>query len=665
MFPMAGAALMFFVGRRLSNSAVSAICVGSVAVSFVFAVGAFFQLLGLPEAQRVAEKILFEWVPAVPIHTTSGALGNFTADWGFLLDPLSGVMILVVTGVGLLIHIYSVGYMAHEGGYYRYFGYMNLFMFSMLMLVLANNLLLLFVGWEGVGTCSYLLIGFWFKKKSASDAGKKAFIVNRVGDAGFLLGILLTSALLGTIRFTEIGPALANAHVGIGAPLITAIALLFFWGATGKSAQLPLYVWLPDAMEGPTPVSALIHAATMVTAGVYMVTRANAIFQLSPLAMTVVAVIGALTAIFAASIGVLQNDIKKVLAYSTISQLGYMFLGCGVGAFTAGIFHLMTHAFFKGLLFLAAGSVIHAMSGEQDMTKMGALARKIPTTYRTMLVATLAIAGIPPLAGFFSKDEILEKAFERSPALWIVGWITAGMTAFYMFRLLFMTFHGESRVDHEVEHHIHESPSSMTVPLMILAVLSIIGGWIGIGGRFEKFLEPVTARVGGTEMAAEASSAAPALMLMAASVLLALGGIWLAWVLYIKRTELAATIRRNAGALYDLVAHKYYVDEIYDAMFVNRSKDLGLALGMFDAKVIDGLGVDGAGWLTRVLSLISIWWDTWIVDGSVKLGAFIVQMTSMPIRLIQDGEMQAYMLLIVIGLIGFLGYTVYLLHWMR
>jgi len=664
MFPLAGAALMFFIGRGLKNTAVSSICVGSVAVSFVFAMGAFFQLLGLPEAQRVVERTLFDWVPAVPMHMTSGALGNFAAAWEFLLDPLSGVMILVVTGVGLLIHIYSVGYMAHEGGYYRFFGYLNLFMFSMLLLVLANNLLVLFVGWEGVGTCSYLLIGFWFKKKSASDAGKKAFIVNRVGDSGFLLGIFLTSALLGTIRFTEIGPALANAHIGIGTPLVTAIALLFFWGATGKSAQLPLYVWLPDAMEGPTPVSALIHAATMVTAGVYMVTRTNAIFQLSPLAMTVVAVVGATTAIFAASIGVVQNDIKKVLAYSTISQLGYMFLACGVGAFTAGIFHLMTHAFFKGLLFLAAGSVIHAMSGEQDMTKMGALAKKIPTTYRTMLVATLAIAGIPPLAGFFSKDEILEKAFERSPALWIVGWITAGMTAFYMFRLLFMTFHGESHVDHEVEHHIHESPSSMTVPLMILAALSVVGGWIGIGGRFENFLKPVTARVGAAEVAAE-TSAAPALLLMAASVLLALGGIWLAWVLYIKRTELAATIRRNAGVLYDLVAHKYYVDEIYDAMFVNRSKDLGLSLGMFDAKVIDGLGVDGAGWLTRAASLISIWWDTWIVDGSVKLGAFIVQLTSMPIRLIQDGEMQAYMLVIVIGLIGFLGYTVYLLHWMR
>src|SRR6202050_4671467 len=394
MFPLATAAVMLFYGRRLSNNIVSWLCSGSVFVSFIFSLGAFFQIVAKPSAARVATKVLFEWIPAVPYHMLDGRLAKFVADWGFQIDPLSCVMILVVTGVGFLIHIYSTGYMAHEGGYYRFFGYLNLFMFSMLMLVLANNLLLLFVGWEGVGTCSYLLIGFWFKKKAASDAGKKAFIVNRVGDAGFLLGIFLTSALLGTIRFTEIGPALVNARVAIGAPLITAIALLFFWGATGKSAQIALYVWLPGAMEGPTPVNALIHAATMVTAGVYMVTRANAIFQLSPLAMTVVAVVGATTAIFAASIGVVQNDIKKVLAYSTISQLGYMFLGCGVGAFTAGIFHLMTHAFFKGLLFLAAGSVIHALSGEQDMRKMGTLSKRIPVTYWTMLIAKMGVAGV-------------------------------------------------------------------------------------------------------------------------------------------------------------------------------------------------------------------------------------------------------------------------------
>ena len=601
-------------------------------------------------------------------------MAQFIADWGFLLDPLSAVMILVVTGVGLLIHIYSTGYMAHEGGYYRFFGYLNLFMFAMLMLVLANNLLLLFVGWEGVGTCSYLLIGFWFKKKSASDAGKKAFIVNRVGDAGFLLGIFLTSALLGTIRFTQLGPALAAGHFAAGTALITAIALLFFWGATGKSAQIPLYVWLPDAMEGPTPVSALIHAATMVTAGVYMVTRTNAIFELSPLAMGVVAMTGAVTAIFAASIAVVQTDIKKVLAYSTVSQLGYMFLACGVGAFTAGIFHLMTHAFFKGLLFLAAGSVIHAMSGEQDMRKMGALAKKIPVTYWTTLIATLAIAGIFPFAGFVSKDLILGKAYEKDLTLWIVGYFTAGMTAFYMFRLIFMTFHGESRVDHEVEHHIHESPRSMLVPLVILAGLSIAGGWISwpeiLGGssHFVHFLssvvaEPHEARV---EAAKGVSSRMGEIYLMLLSESLVVAGILFAWYIYIKRRDLPNKIASSVSGLYNLLLHKYYVDEIYDAAFVNRAKELGTSLGSFDAKIIDGLGVNGAGWLTRVISRISMWWDTWIVDGSVRLGSWIVYFASMPVRMIQNGELQEYMLVIVFGLVGFLGYTLYLLqHQMR
>jgi NADH-quinone oxidoreductase subunit L len=569
-------------------------------------------------------------------------------------------MILVVTGVGFLIHVYSTGYMAHEGGYYRFFGYLNLFMFSMLMLVLANNLLLLFVGWEGVGTCSYLLIGFYFHKKSASDAGKKAFIVNRVGDAGFLLGIFLTSALLGTIRFVDIAPALAAGHFALGDPRITAIALLFFVGATGKSAQIPLYVWLPDAMEGPTPVSALIHAATMVTAGVYMVTRASHIYQLAPTAMAVVAVIGAATALFAASMGVVQNDIKKVLAYSTISQLGYMFLALGFGAFAAGIFHLMTHAFFKGLLFLAAGSVIHAMSGEQDMQKMGALRGKIRKTYRTMFVATLAIAGIPPLAGFFSKDEILGHAFEHSHLLWFVGWLTAGMTAFYMFRLLFLTFYGQSRVDHEVEHHIHESPNSMTVPLVILAVLSIIGGWIGIGGRFEHFLNPAIARAAGHAEAIVPSESGTEAILMVASVAIAFAGIGLAWFLYLKRTDLPDKIARAANGFYDLVFHKYYVDELYDAMFVNRAKDLGLALGAFDRTVVDGAGVNGAGWLTRFVSSVSMWWDSWIVDGSVRLGSFLVYALGFVSKFFQTGYVQNYMLLIVIGLIGFLAYYLHL-----
>jgi NADH-quinone oxidoreductase subunit L len=670
LLPLATAAAMLFFGRRLTNKIVSGLCVGSVFASFLLSTGAFLQLLSLPPGERVVTKVLFEWIPAGPFHMLDGKLTNFIADWGFQLDPLSAVMILVVTGVGFLIHVYSTGYMAHEGGYYRFFGYLNLFMFAMLMLVLANNMLLLFVGWEGVGTCSYLLIGFYFHKKSASDAGKKAFIVNRVGDAGFLLGIFMTSALLGTIRFTDIGPALAAGHFAMGDPHLTAIALLLFVGAAGKSAQIPLYVWLPDAMEGPTPVSALIHAATMVTAGVYMVTRMNAVYLLAPAAMAVVAAIGAATAIFAASIGIVQNDIKKVLAYSTISQLGYMFLACGVGAFTAGIFHLMTHAFFKGLLFLAAGSVIHALSGEQDMQKMGALAKKIPVTYWTMLIATLAIAGVFPFAGFLSKDLILGKAYEKDAVLWAIGYFTAGMTAFYMFRLIFLTFHGTSRVDHEVEHHIHESPRAMLVPLVILAVLSIVGGWVswpeilGGGSRFVHFLEPVIAmpHEARIEPFKGPSSRHGEIYLMLLSEGLVILGILFAWYLYIKRTELPEKIARAFGGFYRLVFHKYYVDEIYDAMFVNRAKDLGLTLGAFDRTVIDGAGVNGAAWLTRFVSNLSIWWDTWIVDGSVRLGSRIVWLFSYPVRMVQDGLVQSYMLLIVLGLIGVLAYSIHLMH---
>jgi NADH-quinone oxidoreductase subunit L len=667
IFPLITAAMMLFYGRRLSKQMVSWLCSGGVFLSFLFSLGAFFQLIAKSSSERIATKVVFEWIPAGTYHMLDGRIAKFIADWGFQLDPLSCVMILIVTGVGFLIHVYSTGYMAHEGGYYRFFGYLNLFMFSMLMLVLANNLLLLFVGWEGVGTCSYLLIGFYFHKKSASDAGKKAFIVNRVGDAGFLLGIFLTSALLGTIRFLEIGPALAAGGFAVGDPRITAIALLFFVGATGKSAQIPLYVWLPDAMEGPTPVSALIHAATMVTAGVYMVTRTNAIYQLSPKAMGAVALVGAITALFAASMGVVQNDIKKVLAYSTVSQLGYMFLACGVGAFTAGIFHLMTHAFFKGLLFLAAGSVIHAVSGEQDMRKMGALSKKIPVTYWTMLIAALAIAGIFPFAGFISKDLILGKAYEKDALLWAIGYFTAGMTAFYMFRLIFMTFHGSSRVDPEAEHHIHESPKSMLVPLVILAVLSIVGGWLswpeifGGNSHFIHFLSTVVAvpHEARMEPSKGPGSQHGELFLMALSEGLVVLGILFAWFLYVKRTDLPEKIARGFGGFYRLVYNKYYVDQLYDSLFVNRAKDLGLALGAFDRNVIDGWGVDGAGWLTRFVSKLSMWWDTWIVDGSVRLGALMVWIFSLLVRLVQDGLVQSYMLLIVIGLIGFFGYYFY------
>jgi NADH-quinone oxidoreductase subunit L len=684
LFPLISAALMLFIGRLLPKAAINFFCVGSVLLSFIHAAGAVLALFALDPSQRVFQQILFEWITPGSIPAVGGIV-PFIADWGYLLDPLSCVMVLVVTGVGFLIHVYSIGYMGHEGGYYRFFGYMNLFMFSMLTLVLANNLLLLFVGWEGVGLCSYLLIGFYFLKKSASDAGKKAFIVNRLGDTGFLLGIFYIAVVFGTIRFTSQGLSDPVAFSGIdqtlaamldqgrlafGAPVLTAIALLLFVGATGKSAQLPLYVWLPDAMEGPTPVSALIHAATMVTAGVYMVARMNPIYQLAPYAMDIVAVVGALTAIFAASMALAQTDIKKVLAYSTISQLGYMFLALGVGAFSAGIFHLMTHAFFKALLFLGAGSVIHALSGEQDLRKMGGLWNTVPATSRPFLIATLAIAGMPPLAGFFSKDEILGHTFGRAATmdrylfLWIVGVITAGLTAFYMFRLLFLAFFGLSRVSPEIEHHIHESPKTMTVPLMILAALSIVGGWFalpalwGEESSFEKFLEPVMRGVipetTGVKFAHH--SLLVEWLLMGISVSIAGLGIWLAYKFYLEHPELYSKVAASWPRLHSLLVHKYYVDEIYDALFVNRIKDLSAAFGLFDAKVIDGLGVDGAGWLARALSSISMWWDKWVVDGLVNFVGKFTRSLSYPIRMFQTGIFSSYAVFILIGLALLLAY---------
>ena len=679
LFPLATAALMLFFGRRLPNAGVSVLCVGSVGLSFVYAAGAVFQLLAAEPEHRVAQQIMFEWLTPGPMQMTGGHTIPFVADWGFLLDPLSCVMVLIVTGVGFLIHVYSIGYMGHEGGYYRFFGYMNLFMFAMLTLVLANNMLLMFVGWEGVGLCSYLLIGFYFLKKSASDAGKKAFIVNRIGDAGFILGILLTAVTLGTIRFTSQGlpdasgvtgilqslQAAVDAHtLGYGSSIFTAIALLLFIGAMGKSAQIPLYVWLPDAMEGPTPVSALIHAATMVTAGVYMVVRMNAIYQLSPIAMDVVAIVGAATAIFAASMALVQTDIKKVLAYSTISQLGYMFLALGVGAFAAGIFHLMTHAFFKALLFLGAGSVIHAMSGEQDIRKMGGLDKKIKYTYYTMLIATLAIAGIFPFAGFFSKDEILGRAFDRFFLLWVVGFITAGLTAFYMFRMLFLTFFGYCRADEHVEKHIHESPWPMTVPLMILAGFSIVGGWIGwpevIGGenRFEKFLDPILKGVlpETGEVNIVHHAVLKELLLMGASLAIAAAGIFLAYQLYCSKRIVPELVAKKLPRLYQLLLHKYYVDEIYDAAIVDRTKNLGTFLGKFDANVIDGVGVNGAGWLARFGSTLSMWWDKWIIDGLLNFSAKLMQLFSYPVRLLQTGVFSSYAMLILVGLVILLAY---------
>src|SRR5213596_92490 len=506
LLPGIGALINGLVGIRFFSRRVAGLLAcATMTAALGLALVAFFELLGLAADARARDVTVAQWIPRIPLATQTG-IGRFEVPWAFRLDPLAGLMLLVVTGVGTLIHVYSTAYMADEprGGVARFFCYLNLFCFFMLMLVLGNNFLVMFVGWEGVGLCSYLLVGFWFEKKSASDAGKKAFIVNRIGDFGFLLGVLLTFTRFGTLEFHEVARAAASLAPETTFGTVSLITLLLFVGATGKSAQIPLYVWLPDAMEGPTPVSALIHAATMVTAGVYMVARSNALFVLAPNAMKTVAIIGALTAIFAASIGLVQNDIKRVLAYSTVSQLGYMFLALGVGAFAAGVFHVFTHAFFKALLFLGSGSVIHAMSGEQDMRNMGDLHRRIPITHWTMFIATFAIAGIPPFAGFFSKDEILWQEWSSEKGaywyLWLISYITALMTAFYMFRLMFLTFHGRPRMSHEAEHHIHESPKSMTGPLVVLAFFCLFAGFLGwphsLGGknRFERFLEPVFAK---------------------------------------------------------------------------------------------------------------------------------------------------------------------------
>jgi len=683
LFPLASAAVMFLFGRRMPREGINLFCLGSVLLSFLFALGAVLRLFAEAPDARFYQQILYQWITPGAMPTATGTV-NFVADWGYLLDPLSCVMVIVVAVVGFLIHVYSIGYMAHEGGYYRFFGYLNLFMFSMLTLVLANNLLLLFVGWEGVGLCSYLLIGFHFLRKSAADAGKKAFIVNFIGDAGFILGLMLISTTFGTVRFTTQGLADPSEFTGIlqmlgkmgphqlafGDPIFTVMALLLFAGAAGKSAQIPLYVWLPDATEEPTPVSALIHAATTVAAGIYMVARMSAIYQLAPAALDVIAIVGTTTAVFAATMAMVQTDIKKVLAYSTVSQLGYMFLALGVGAFAAGVFHLVTHAFFKALLFLGAGSVIHSLSGEQDIRKMGALRYTNPVTYWPFLIATLAIAGIPPLCGFFSTDEILGHTFKRIAmmdrylALWVVGLVTAGLTALYMFRLLMVVFCGMSRVPAEMEGHIHESPKTMTVPLWILMFFTIVSGWLalpvlwGEESPFQPFLEPplrgVETDTGRIVFARHGLQVEIALM--GASAVFAGLGLYLAHKLYIENPKLHGQIAASWPRLHKLLARKYYVDEIYDALFVNRTKDLSTALSVFDSRVIDGLGVDGAGWLMRVLSRIFMWWDKWIVDGLVNLLGWFPRFLSMPVRMFQTGVFSTYAVFILIGLAILLGY---------
>jgi NADH-quinone oxidoreductase subunit L len=591
LLPLLGSAINGLFGKNWPNKIVNAVAVGSTGLAFACALEAVREFSQLSPDQIPFVKQFFTWIAA----------GTFRAGFDLQVDQLTVVMLLVVTGVGWLIHIYSTGYMAHEGGYYRFFSYLNLFMFFMLILVLAANYTLLFVGWEGVGLCSYLLIGFYFLRKSAADAGKKAFIVNRIGDFGFMLGMFLLFKTFGTLDFVPLfakaAPMPADAIGQYGT--LTIACLLLFVGATGKSAQLPLYVWLPDAMEGPTPVSALIHAATMVTAGVYMVARSHVLFMHSPSALVIVAFVGCATAIFAATIGLVQTDIKKVLAYSTVSQLGYMFLACGVGAFSAGIFHLMTHAFFKALLFLAAGSVIHAMGGEQDMLKMGGLSKKIKWTYITMLTATLAIAGFPPLAGFFSKDSILLSAFQSANGgriLYEIGLLTALLTSFYMFRLIFLTFFGKPRYD-EHHVHVHESPQSMLVPLMILAVLSIVGGWLAApafwGGPdyFAKFLEPVFAQGSAAESgAAEAAAHALETPLAIVAVITALIGLGIAYWLYIRQPGKPAELAKSMKGVYTTLLNKYYVDELYAAVVVKPLLWLSTKVlwQTVDVQMIDG-----------------------------------------------------------------------------
>jgi NADH-quinone oxidoreductase subunit L len=578
--PALSAAVLIVFGRRLPKKYVSFQACGAVLVSFALAALSFFGLVRAPLENGPLIKTLFTWIKA----------GSFEAAFSFQFDPLAAVMVLVVTGVGFLIHLYSVGYMAHDKGYTRYFAYLNLFTFAMLILVLASNMILMFVGWEGVGLCSYLLIGFWFEKPSAAAAGKKAFIVNRIGDAGFILGMFFVIMTIGSTEFGVIPQAVRGGSLTQG--MATLIALLLFVGAAGKSAQLPLYVWLPDAMEGPTPVSALIHAATMVTAGVYMVARMNVLYTFSGTAGPVVALVGALTAVFAASMALTQNDIKRVLAYSTISQLGYMFIGCGVGAYDAGIFHLYTHAFFKGLLFLAAGSVIHALSGEQDMRKMGGLKKYLPRTYPPFLVGAIAIAGVPFFSGFFSKDAILTQAFaQKHYLIWALGLSGAIMTAFYMFRLIFMTFHGAERLEAEAKRHLHESPKIMTVPLAVLAFFSVVAGYIGLpvvlgekANLFRSFLEPVImpAAEGHLGLGMEWT-------LILISIIVAVLGIILAYVFYIKNPQIPRTLAARFPLIYKLLYGKYYVDEIYGAVFIRplvRGSDW--IYRNFDLKVVDG-----------------------------------------------------------------------------
>ncbi len=624
LFPAFGVVFNLFLGPRCGRGAVNVVGPGVIFVAFGVATWAFLTLLAMPPGGALAVH-LWGWIEA----------GRFHTEFGLRLDALSGVMVMIVTGVGAVIHLYSVGYMAHDEDFARFFTYMNLFAFSMLILILADNLLMMFVGWEGVGLCSYLLIAFWYTNPQYAYNGRKAFVVNRIGDAGFLLGIFTIVATLGahgvwTLDFVEL-----RNHAELLGGAATVAGFLLFIGATGKSAQIPLYVWLPDAMVGPTPVSALIHAATMVTAGVYMIARLGFIYTMTPAALDLVAIIGAVTALFAATIALVQPDIKKVLAYSTISQLGYMFLGVGSGAYASGIFHLMTHAFFKGLLFLCAGSVIHALGGEQDMNKMGGLRRKLPITFWTMFIATLAIAAVPPFSGYFSKDLILEAAYDSGHSwLWFLGVITAGLTSFYMFRLIFMTFFGESRVDPEREHHLHESPAVMTIPLIVLAILATVGGWVNLpdgllwGNAFVRFLTPA---VGAFKPLVEAS---PTSLSFVASVASGLG-IALAYLFYLRLPGIPMLLAWRLQDLYNLLLNKYYIDQLYN--FIVTRPLFWVSDNVLN-RAIDSFGIDGAA------------------DGA----GLAVQTSGQIARRAETGNVQHYAFVYLLGALGIVAYYLFL-----
>ena len=706
VLPLIGFLLNFLLGRKLqlSERTISLIACGVILASMLLTFGAFYEYhwsfnpanetKPYVSSQEGGFPHSFTWLPGGAARNThgqqAGGLSNFNIEWSYQIDQLSLVMMFIVTFVGFWIHVFAVGYMRGDPGYYRFFAYLNLFMFMMLLLVMGSNFMIMFIGWEGVGLCSYLLIGYYFNKQEAADASKKAFVVNRIGDFGMVLAIAGVFATFGTLQFSEVATLSAaySTEQLWQFGLMSWLALGLFIGATGKSAQIPLFIWLPDAMAGPTPVSALIHAATMVTAGVFMVTRTNFIFQRSVTMMMTVALVGLLTAFIAATIGITQTDIKKVLAYSTVSQLGFMFLGAGVGAFIAAIFHVFTHAFFKALLFLGSGSVIHGMHHEQDMTRMGGLAKYMPKTYRAMWFGWLAICGIPIWAGFFSKDEILWKTFSTEifgggKFLWVIGFITAGITAFYMTRLMSMTFKGEERFRkaHHDSHGAHdahdshgpvephESPPVMTLPLQVLAVCSTIAGLIGIPlalsfgmnlNFFEHWLEPVIVKT----HEAGAAHAAPhhvepiEYVLMLLSVGVAVLGIYLGKLFYERRTDLADIWAAKLRPLYTLSMNKWYLDWLLDVKGVEAGKAVNDALWAVDATVVDG-GVNGAGWMTRFWAKMSGWWDKWVIDLMVNATGFITKVGSYVLRTLQTGFWQNYALLFAGGLFLILIYYVY------